>query len=106
MFDLLLVLHAIANSVITVAAVALFMAAFRNHRQTGKLLKELITKKESEILSRIGAMVAGNDLEDSREIQEEIKSRLEYSEYLRSTKGEALITYPEWMEKRKEVANA
>lgn len=107
MTNLLLTLHAVANCLITIAAVGLFWQGWKAHKRSKKVLSELVAKKFADSLRNAFPQggIRFEDLGSTSLTDDEQKNLSEWREYLRKSKGEALLTYPEWLEKKKEVAN-
>lgn len=98
----LFALHAIANVLITLFALGLFWHAWKTDRKSKEILSDLTAKT---IINRVmGSVHMPDHIPESGEVSfQGFKDRQEYSNYLRSTKDESLLSFPEWLEKRKEA---
>lgn len=99
----LLALHAIANVLITFCALGLFWQAWKTERKAKKILAEVTAKN---FMNRIfGDSPKPENVREKHmpDVVNSFKDRHEYSLYLVGLQGADPLTFPEWMEKRKEA---
>lgn len=110
----LFALHAIANALITLFSVGLFWHAWKTDQKSKMTLKKIT---EKIMIDKIGAMLGSkpdissqsdeyNDLDKTHQrVKEELRNHSSYQKYLKSQdqKNEPAVTFPEWMEMRKEA---
>lgn len=107
MSNLLLALHAIANGIITLAAGYLMWHAWKTDREAVRRFREImdgtVKSRMEDAFKRVFSQDPSDEVEKSW--TSELIDRREYSNYLNGLKGEFPLSFPEWKESRKEVAN-
>lgn len=103
----LFALHAIANVLITLFAVGLFWHAWKTDQKSRKIFFKIQSKNLMDrVLGGIhhAESFSGKDQEfDLSGIKNQLRNRILYGEYLQNLDGDDPMTFPEWLENRKEA---